>query len=230
MNSIPHFYLIFGLLALFLSWSIAEALVRSEWRSRGHRYGRRDQPVDYWFNLLFSVAGLAMLAWLLLDSRDLQESRAWKVGPAVFFGIPAVFWLVRALQSGSFGPGGINRAGEPRRYWLLVLGLLATVAFAGWNLARSRVAEPADFYDQVGPVLASVRAQSPSPGTGEFYNVRVDSKTRFICGSVRRPDGKMLRFFGAGSRDRPEAIVENDGAPGFAASYARLCGSEPILP
>jgi hypothetical protein len=230
MSSISPSQLIFGIIALFLSWSVAEALVRGEWRSRGHRYGRRDQPVDYWFNLLFSVAGLAMLAWLVLDSEDIRTSRAWQVAPALFVGIPAAFWLLRALLTGSFGQSGINRQGEPRRFWLLVLGLLAVLAFAVWALTRSRAPEHATFYDRVGPVLASVRAQLPNRGPGEFYNVRVDSTTRFICGSVRRPDGKMLRFFGAGGRDRPEAVVERDGEPGFAASYARLCGGEPVLP
>jgi hypothetical protein len=230
MNSVSPSQLIFGVIALFLCWSVAEALVRGEWRSRGHRYGRRDQPVDYWFNLLFSVGGLAMVAWLVLDSEDLQTSRAWQFAPAFFVGIPAAFWLLRALLTGSFGKSGISRQGEPRRFWLLVLGLLAVLAFAVWTLTRSRVPERATFYDQVGPVLASVRAQLPNRGPGEFYNVRVDSTTRFICGSVRRPDGKMLRFFGAGGGDRPEAVVERDGERGFAASYARLCGGEPVLP
>jgi hypothetical protein len=230
MNSISSSQIIFGIAGIFLAWSIAVALVRGEWRSRGHRYGRRDQPVDYWFNLLFSIAGLAMVAWLVLDSQDLQGSRAWQVAPAFFLGIPAAFWLVRALRTGSFGPGGVHRAEKPGQFWLLSLGLLAVLAFAGWILTWPKAPERATFYDQVGPVLASVRAQLPDRGPGEFYNVRVDSKTRFICGAVRRPDGKMLRFFGNGSRVQSDATVESDGLPTFAASYSRLCGGEPILP
>jgi hypothetical protein len=171
-----------------------------------------------------------MLAWLAIDTQEPESSRAWQVAPAFFLGIPAAFWLVRALQTGSFGRGGIDRAEKPRRFWLLVLGLVAVLALAGWTLTRPKAPEQATFYDKVGPVLASVREQLPNRGPGEFYNVRVDSTTRFICGAVRRPDGKMLRFFGTGGRGRPEAIVESDRSPGFGASYARLCGGEPILP
>lgn len=230
MNSISSSQVIFGIVAIFLIRPIAEALVRGEWRSREHRYGRRDQPVDYWYNLLFSTAGLAMFAWLVLDSRPLQESRAQQVALAFFFGIPAAFWLVRALRTGSFGPGGIHRAEKPGQFWLLNLGLLAVLALAGWILTWPKAPERATFYDRVGPVLGSVRAQLPNGGPGEFYNVRVDSTTRFICGAVRGRDGKMLRFFGTGGRDRSDATVESAGSPGFAASYARLCGGEPILP
>ena len=229
MNSISPSQVISGILAIFVIWSIAEALVRGEWRSRGNRYGRRDQPVDYWFNLLFSIAGLAMLAWLVLDSRRFQESRAWQVSFALFIGISAAFWLVRGLRTGSFGPDGTRRAEKPGQFWLLSLGLIAILALAGWILAWPKAPGRSAFYDQVGPVLASVRAQLPNRGPGEFYNVRVDSKTRFICGAVRRPDGKMLRFFGNG-QGQSAATVESDGSPGFAASYTRRCGGEPILP
>lgn len=230
MNSISSSLMIFGIVAIFLIRPIAEALVRGEWRSREHRYGRRDQPVDYWYNLLLSTAGLAMLAWLVLDSQPLQESRAQQVALALFFGIPAAFWLVRALRTGSFGPDGTHRAEKPGQFWLLNLGFLAVLAFAGWILTWPKAPERATFYDQVGPVLASVRAQLPNRGPGEFYNVRVDGTTRFICGTVRRPDGKMLRFFGNGGRGQSAATVESDGLPDFAASYARRCGGEPILP
>lgn len=230
MNSISSSQVIFGITAIFVLWSIVDALVRGEWRSRGHSYGRRDRPVDYWFNLLFCTAALAVLAWLTIDSHELQESRSRRVAVAFVLGIPAAFWLVRALRTGAFGPDGIRRAEKPGQFWLLNLGLLAVLALAGLILAWPKAPERATFYDQVGPVLGSVRAQLPNGGPGEFYNVRVDSATRSICGAVRGRDGKMLRFFGPGGRGRPDATVESDGAPGFAESYARLCGGEPILP
>lgn len=228
MNSMSPSQVILPITAVILLWFIVDALVRGEWRSRGHRYARRGQPVDYWFNLLFAIAALALLAWVTFEGRELEDSRAWQAAPAVLLGIPAAFWLVRALRTGSFGPDGIRRAEKPERFWILVLGLFLVLAFAGWTLARPKAPERVTFYDQVGPVLASVRAQLPNGGPGEFYNVRVDSTTRSICGAVRGPDGEMLRFFGG--RSGSDATVESGDLPGFADSYARLCGGEPILP
>ncbi len=230
MNSISPSQVIFGIIAIFLLWSIADALVRGEWRSRGHRYGRRDRPVDYWFNLLFCTAALVVLTWLTFDSQELQESRSQRVAVALILGIPAAFWLVRALRTGAFGPDGTRRTEKPGRFWLLNLGLVAALAVAGLILAWPKSPERTTFYDEVGPVLGSVRAKLPDGRPGEFYNVRVDSKTRFICGAVRGPDGKMLRFFGTGGGGRPVATVESGGSPDFSGSYARLCSGEPILP
>lgn len=230
MNSISPSQIIFGFAAVFLLWSIAEALVRGEWRSRGRRYGRQDRPVDYWFNLLFSTATLPVLAWLVFDPSGFEESRAWRVALAFLLGVPAAFWLVRALRTGSFGPGGIRLSDKPGPFWLLSLALLAMLVLAGWILAWPKAPERASFYDRVGPVLGSVRAQLPDGGPGEFYNVRVDATTGFICGAVRRTDGKMLRFFGAGGGGRPDATLESGGSPGFEGSYARACGGEPLLP
>jgi hypothetical protein len=232
LRSIGMIQLIFGALFLFVLWQIVRAALRGAWHAGEAVYDRREQPVEYWFNLLFSIAMLPLVGWLVLVGDDYKSSLAWRLVFPVAFGIPATFWLIRALQTGTIGPAGMtaDRVDEPRRFWLRILGLVALIALGGAIAIWHEEPRPRTFYDEVGPVLAAVRAQLPGPAAAEFYDVRVDSATRLICGQVKRPDGKMLRFFGTGDDRGAEATLESDALPDFGDSYARLCGGEPIRP
>jgi hypothetical protein len=232
MPSIGMQQLIYGSLFLIFAWHLARALIRGAWQAGAVTYDRRDQPIEYWFYLLFYVAMLLLSGWLSLVGEDSDTSLAGHIGIPLLIGVATAFWLVRALQTGSAGPTGmiVDRREQPWRFWLLILCHIAIIGLACGIFSWRPQPRPRTFYDEVGPVLAAVRAQLPGPAAAEFYNVRVDSASRLICGEVKRPNGKMLRFFGTGGDQRAEATLESDALPNFTASYARLCGGRPILP
>lgn len=218
-------------LALVIAWQLARALIRREVRRGGRIYGRTDRPVDHRSAVAFSAICVAMLVWAIATWDEQRSSRAWQLLLVVFFGLPAGFSLLSSLKRGVVRISGleVDRRHEPRQYWAWILGHVALIAIFIWSAIMWQAARPRDRYDDVEPVVAAVRRAPPEGMSGEVAAVRVDSRSRLVCGEVRQTDGKALRFFAADLKTGAQVTLEKESLPKFSGSYARVCGS-PVLP
>jgi hypothetical protein len=200
------------------------ALRSGEWWLGKGKYERGGQPAEYWFHVVFSVLTIPMLAWSaasLGEGRD--DTRVWQFFFPFFVGLPAAFWLVRSLQTGSTGIADLvfEREQEPKEFWTFILFHLALIALAAWTAMAWGPEKPLTFSEQAGPVVAAVRQQMPGQNL-RFHRVRVDGASEFVCGEVELGNGERRRFFGLPTS--ADVVVEDESLPNFGKPFLRLCG------
>ena len=86
-------------------------------------YRRSEEPVPYWFTVLFPPSAIFLLSLALITDMGENDFRfdqaaSWSLWTTLFG-----FGLIRALQTGRAGVGRVHfaRDEEPREYWIIVL-------------------------------------------------------------------------------------------------------------
>ena len=204
---------------------------RLKWGSA--TYGRREEPVEYWFYFTFMAILIAILAWQVAEPfRDAKHPEAVPWILFVLIATPAAFALVRGIQTGSTRLWGstFGRRAAPRKYWTALLAYLALIvaAFGILYFLPRLEGEDTAYGQTVEPVVNAVREELRAKRSLGFRNVRVDGRSRLVCGEVVA-DRRTHRFYG--NAVRGEAIIRLEGEDqGFDPAYRRVCGAPGYVP
>jgi hypothetical protein len=200
--------------------------------SEGRRtYARFEEPVDYWWTVVYSGTGLLVLAWLL--TRPEQQYRASVMPTVLLFmiALPCLFRLARGLQTASISIFGstYHRRSAGGRYAATLLCYAAAVAIAvGGALIPWELRTEERFGAVVKPVVQAVRLQLAAHQSLPFRKVRVDTQSRLVCGEVI-VEGRAHRFHGRAVGDAGQILLEGQH-PDFEALHARACSTNGYVP
>lgn len=198
------------------------------WATRRVSHTRDDQPVEYWFTVLFEAVLLPFLLWFAYNlSREEGSASAL----LLLFAVSMLLWLLRMIIIGVTGLGTttIERSNRPFAFWSIfilqsvIAGGLVWLAF-GYPLVK----RPSGA-DKIYAVTAAVRKQMPNGRNAAFRNVRADAGSGFVCGELTLKDNQQ-RFFGVVVAQGVRATLDDQKHPGFDTSHARFCGGKWVLP
>jgi hypothetical protein len=224
---------VFAVVAVSFGRQVAGALRTGSVTSGAAVYERRAQPIEFWSYLAFYAVVIALLLWYLAETvRDADDKQAGPLLLLFIVAAPAAFRLIRGVQTGSIGIGksSFGRRTAPARYWGLLLAYAAVaVAAVGLYHAYPKWLPAESAYGKiVEPVVTAVRDELRMERSLRFRNVRVDGKSRLVCGEVDA-GGRTRRFFGNAVQDAAMVRLEDED-PGFDPAYQRVCGAPGYVP
>jgi hypothetical protein len=215
---------------LLLLWRLGRGVRSGEYPPGGFGYRRDGQPVEYWLALLFEVGLALALLWWAYG----LAARGWNSGAVapllLLVGTASLVLLLRALWIGStrLRNDRIDRRARPRLFWSLMAIQLALTGGVFW-LALSPAGPEREQRREVYAVAKAVRASSPEARNAEFSRVRMDARSRRVCGEFKA-GGATRRFFGSQASGNVTAVIEDRSLSGFEDAYRRACGSGWIMP
>lgn len=225
-------FVLLGVLAIVLCWQVARRLRTGRLKLGAVIYERREEPIEFWLYVAFTAIVIALLLWQLADVfRDASHPRAGFLLLLFVLAAPAAFVIVRGIRTGSMGFGGskFSRRAAPRQYWGLLLAhaavVFAVVAVGLWYFSPR---EPT-YEEVVEPVVKAVRDGLSGERSLEFRNVRVDGRSRLVCGEVLANRRTTRRFFGNADRNVGNVRLEDESLD-FERAHRRACGAPGEVP
>ena len=121
----------------------------------------------------------------------------------------------------------IDETDRRRAFWgtlIAAAALFASLTAVTLKSFQSR----SGYTNLVQPVVHAVRSELRMHRSLPFQNVRVDRRSRFVCGEVV-VKGRVLRFFGK-SGEKGGPVVLEGRRPDFPYRYAQLCSNRGHVP
>lgn len=151
----------------------------------------------------------------------------------LFVCIAVVFWqIVGALRSGRVAATRkvhFSRQEQPVKFWGISTVQVAMLVGMVWFAFRPMSAKPLSEDAKIYAVTAAVREEIVKGRSPAFRNVRADAESGFVCGELNL-EGSRQRFFGNVADGGARATIEEQDRQQFSTNFARLCGSEWVLP
>jgi hypothetical protein len=113
--------------SMWLAIRVVQSLASGLYRHGDSLYHRREEPADYWFQIVWSVVLIAGFLYVAIAENGLRF-------PITILAVPpVVFWLIRSLARNEVSFANellFVRDEQPKQYWLAIfVGLLALGSF-----------------------------------------------------------------------------------------------------
>lgn len=121
----------------------------------------------------------------------------------------------------------LDEKGRRRAMWgtlIAVAALFASLTAVTLKSFPSR----SGYTSLIQPVVHAVRSELRMHRSLPFQNVRLDRRSRFVCGEVV-VEGRVLRFFGKSGEVGGPVVLEGR-RPDFLHRYAQLCSNRGHVP